>query len=252
MAPPPPPPLPPTRPVPPPTSASSSVEIRPMVWADTRRSAELAQVAYWDTALSRFLAPLRGAYPIEHGLWFERRLKLRSLSPRNRGFVAVADGEVVGYMQCARLGEDEGALQIIKEKKKWYSRLVEWGYGTYMKCMAWAFPDPSQSKEALKEFIKAGVAEDEKHWKGREDRKNRWYAESVVVSEPWQGRGIGKKLMAWVVAQAQKEGVVIGLEASGQGERLYRSMGFDLLDRFILLIDETEENVGGIMMWSPK
>jgi hypothetical protein len=64
--------------------------------------------------------------------------------------------------------------------------------------------------------------------------------------------GVRKKLMAWVVERAQKEGVVIGLEASMMGERLYRSMGFDLLDRFSIIINDTDANAGGIMMWSPK
>ncbi|OAF58699.1 hypothetical protein VC83_04973 [Pseudogymnoascus destructans] len=245
-------PLPPTRPVPPPASPSSSVEIRPMIWSDAKRTAELAQVAYWDAPLSDLITPHRVPYPADNALWFERRIKNRMVSPRNRGFVAVGDGETVGYMQCVRLGDDEGALQVAKEKKKWWSGLVEWGYGIYMKCAAWAFPDRSESAEGMAEFIKTGVLENEKHWKDREDRKNRWYVQSVVVAEQWRGRGVGKKLMAWVLEQAQKEGVVVSLEASMMGERLYRSIGFDLLDRFIMKIDENDESEGGIMMWSPK
>ncbi|OBT84149.1 hypothetical protein VE02_07486 [Pseudogymnoascus sp. 03VT05] len=246
------PPLPPTRPVAPPASASSSVELRPMVWADAKRTGELAQVAYWDAPISDLTSPHRGSYPEDHALWFERRIKKRMVSPRNRGFVAVGDGETVGYMQCVRLGEDEAALQIEKEKKKWWSGLVEWGYGFYIKCAAWAFPDRSESREGVAEFNKAGVLENEKHWKDREDRKNRWYVQSVVVAEQWRGRGVGKKLMAWVLEQAQKEGVPVSLEASLMGERLYRSIGFELLDRFIVRIDGCEEDDGGIMMWSPK
>lgn len=220
-----------------------------MEWSDSKRSAELAQVAYWDAPLSDLLAPLRGTYPVDNAIGYERRIKNRMVSSRNRGFVAMGDGEMVGYMQCVRLGDDEGALQVEKEKKRWWSGLAEWGYGIYMKSMAWAFPDRSQSDEGLQFFVEAGAAEDEKHWKGREDRKNRWYVQSVVVAEQWRGRGVGKKLMAWVVERAQKEGVVIGLEASMMGERLYRSIGFELLDRFISKFEEVE---GGVMMWSPK
>ncbi|KFZ11453.1 hypothetical protein V502_07537 [Pseudogymnoascus sp. VKM F-4520 (FW-2644)] len=245
-------PPPPTRPVPLPASASSSVEIRPMEWADGKRAAELAQAAYWDAPVSDLLEPLRGTYPVDNVLWYERRIKNRMVSPRNRGFVAIGDGEIVGYMQCVRLGDDEGALQVVKEKKKWWSGLVEWGYGIYLNSVAWMFPNRSRSEEGVAEFTKAGVGEDEKHWKGREDRKNRWYCQSVVVAEQWRGRGVGKKLMAWVVERAQKEGVVIGLEASLMGERLYRSVGFDLLGRFIFKINGSESDDGGVMMWSPK
>ncbi|KFY38138.1 hypothetical protein V494_04500 [Pseudogymnoascus sp. VKM F-4513 (FW-928)] len=245
-------PPPPSRPVPPPASASSTVEIRPMTFADGKRCGEIAQAGYWDTDLSDMLSPHRVKYPEDHALWFERRIKLRGLSPRNRGFVAIGDGEIVGYMQCARLGDDEAALKIEKEKKTWYSGLVNWGYGMFFKCAAWAFPDRSQSAEGVAEFAKLGEVEENKHWKDREERKNRWYAQSVVVSEPWRGRGVGKKLMAWVMEQAQKEGVVIGLEASMMGERLYNSLGFDLLGRFTHSVESWDKDAGGVMMWSPK
>ncbi|OBT65419.1 hypothetical protein VE03_06081 [Pseudogymnoascus sp. 23342-1-I1] len=245
-------PPPPTCPVPLPASASSTVEIRPMGWADGKRASELAQAGYWDAPISDLISPHRGSYPTDNATGFERLIKGRMVSPRNRGFVAIGDGEMVGYMQCVRLGDDEGALKIVKEKKRWYSGLVEWGYGIYRKGMAWAFPNRGQSKEGLAEFAKAGVLEDEKHWKGREDRMNRWHCQSVVVAEQWRGRGVGKKLMAWVIEQAQKEGVVIGLEASLMGEHLYRSVGFDLLGRYIYQIDGCDPDDGGVMMWSPK
>jgi hypothetical protein len=158
-----------------------------MEWSDAKRTSELAQRAYWDTNLSDLIAPFRGAYPQDHVEWYERRIKARMTSPRNRGFVAMGDGEVVGYMQCLRLGEDEGALQVAKEKKTWWSGLAEWGYGMYMKAVALVFPDWSISAERPEKFIKVGVLEDEKYWKGREDRKNRWYVQSVIVAEEWRG-----------------------------------------------------------------
>jgi ribosomal protein S18 acetylase RimI-like enzyme len=214
--------------------------------------AELAQTAYWDTALSDLLSPLRGTYPEDHQYWFQNRIKGRMLSPRNRGFVAIGDGDVVGYMMCARLGDDEGALKVQKEKRTWWMGAAELGWGVYGKTVKLVWPDRSQSDEGLAEFMKATVVENEKHWKGREDRKNRWYVQSVVVAEAWRGRGVGKKLMAWLMEQAQKEGVVIGLEASMMGERLYRSIGFDLLGRFVVHFEATDDEHGGIMMWSPK
>ncbi|OBT53507.1 hypothetical protein VE04_08127 [Pseudogymnoascus sp. 24MN13] len=234
-------PLPPTRPVPPAGRAASSVEIRPMVWADAKRTGELAQVAYWNEPISDLTTPHRASYPEDHLLWFERRIKNRMEMGR-RWDICNAFG----------LGVEERGLQVEKEEKKWWSGLAEWGYGIYLKCAAWVFPDRSESPEGKAEFSKAGVLEYEKHWKDRDDRKNRWYVQSVVVAEPWQGRGVGKKLMAWVLEQAQKEGVPASLEASMMGERLYRSIGFDLLDRFVTKIGDSKEDEGGIMMWSPK
>jgi hypothetical protein len=50
------------------------------------------------------------------------------------------------------------------------------------------------------------------------------------------------------------------LEASMEGERLYRSVGFDLLGRFKHQKEETDNPIfppgywegGGIMMWTPS
>ncbi|KAF5861584.1 hypothetical protein ETB97_012834, partial [Aspergillus alliaceus] len=53
-----------------------------------------------------------------------------------------------------------------------------------------------------------------------------------------------------VLKRAGEEGVVVGLEASEDGERLYRSLGFELRGRFSMLVADIEE--GGVMMWRPK
>lgn len=47
--------------------------------------------------------------------------------------------------------------------------LAEWGYGMYMKAAPLVFPDRSSSAEGQAKFIKVGMLEDEKYWKGRED-----------------------------------------------------------------------------------
>lgn len=59
-----------------------------------------------------------------------------------------------------------------------------------------------------------------------EGRGEGCHAQSVVLRTEWQGRRIGKMLMA------EEEGVVGGLEASEPGERMYRKLGFELLGRF--------------------
>lgn len=84
-----------------------------------------------------------------------------------------------------------------------------------------------------------------------EERKQRWHALSVVVDEKFQGKGIGKRLMAEAVARAEEQGVFIGLEASEPGEQLYLKVGFELLGRFREGFGENHK-AGGVMLYTPK
>jgi GNAT superfamily N-acetyltransferase len=181
-------------------------------------------------------------------------MALRIFSARNRSFVAVAEDEPdvpIGHMQCTRLGDDEGAREVEREKGTWWGRVAEVVYGAWIKVVGLVKPDRSRSLEAVNEFARLAQEEDRIHWEGREERKNRWYVQSVVVSEEWRGRGVGKAMMKEVIERARKQGVVIGLEASPMGEMLYRSVGFELLARFANPWAGEVDN-GGIMMWSPK
>ena len=113
--------------------------------------------------------------------------------------------------------------------------------------------DRSVSSDARKKF-EAWVARDRDEIFGSDGRGNRWHALSVVVKEGWQQRGIGKMLMSEVIARAEEEGVIVGLESSGPGEKLYRSVGFELLGRFKKEIQSEigeREDAGGVMIYTP-
>jgi GNAT superfamily N-acetyltransferase len=71
--------------------------------------------------------------------------------------------------------------------------------------------------------------------------------QDLVVSEEWQGKGIGGRLMNEVVKRAKNQGVVVGLEASPAGEGLYRKLGFEMLGRYSGRV-EKEEAGGGVMI----
>jgi GNAT superfamily N-acetyltransferase len=177
------------------------------------------------------------------------------LDPRNLTFVAVSTSNPsvpVGYTQFLRIGDDEGAKRQIASRKSFLLTLAAWMYWVY--CLVERLvvgKDKSSDPERQREFeAETGGMEDE-YW-GEEGRRNRWYTQSCVVKEQWQGKGIGKKLMAEVIARAEGENVVVGLEASLLGELLYRSMGFELLGRFKKGFgDEKIEDAGGVMMYTP-
>jgi len=230
---------------------------RPFIVREARLSdiptmAFVAGRAYFGTPLTELISPLRRQFPRDYVLSSQRRMVSRMLSARNRSFVAVAEDEPhvpVGYMQCTRLGEDEGAREVEREKRAWWRSVAEVVYGAWLKVAGWVDPDRSRSEEGVKEFLRVVEEENGIHWEGREERKNRWHVQSVVVSEEWRGRGVGKAMMKEVIERARKQGVVVGLEASPMGEKLYRSVGFELLARFMTPLGEL---TGGVMMWSPK
>ena len=105
--------------------------------------------------------------------------------------------------------------------------------------------------ENLKQASVWFAKDEEKYWdpKTHPERANRWQANSLVVAPEWQGRGVGRLLMAEVLRWAQRERVVVGLVSSPHGEHLYRKLGFEMLGDFYRRIGEAEG--GGIMIWYP-
>jgi ribosomal protein S18 acetylase RimI-like enzyme len=125
-----------------------------------------------------------------------------------------------------------------------------------MYCTLWWWlegGDKCVDAKAAETFAGWCKLDNEKHWKSREERASRWHAQSVVVLPEWQGKGIGKALMAEVMKKAQRDGVIVGLEASVKGEGLYIRLGFELLGRFSEDGDLLEGGgKGGFMAWYPE
>lgn len=230
--------------------------IRPMTFSDSYQAAFVASRAYHDTKFTEFLSPGRRQYPQDYVRGFQQRITSRMLAANSRSFVAVTEDEPnvpVAYMQCLRLGDDEGGKQVMNEKKSIWLSIVETVYNAWVRVSNKIWPDRSGMDEAdMALFIESQEGEDTKHWSGKPDRANRWYCRSMVVSQEFQRRGIGRALMNEVVSRAEAQGVPIQLEASPEGEMLYRSVGFELLDRFMIAFGESEKNQGGIMIWRPK
>ena len=230
--------------------------IRPMKWSDTYQSAFIASRAYHHTKFTEFLSPGRRQYPQDYVRGFNQRISSRLLEANNRSWVAVTEDEPnvpIAYMQCARLGDDEGAKAVIAEKESIWQTVCEVIYKAWVKYSTKIWPDRSGMDEASMEiFLKSTEGEDEKHWNNYPERSNRWYCRSMVVSQEFQRRGVGRALMSEVTNRADEQQVPIQIEASPEGEPLYRSVGFELLDRFQIAFGESERNAGGVMIYWPK
>lgn len=237
--------------------------IRPAKISDCWDIALLTARAFQGSALTEILSPYHHQHPGDFVYSFYSRQKLRLMSPRSRGFVAVpVDGEgreveardgggPVGFMVCQRLGEDEGAKAVEREKKHICLTIYEWVFSKYLKIRTYFFPDRSVDEDALAVFLECGEEESAKHFDTKPELENRWYTQSIGVSPEWRQRGVGKALMKEVLALAEKENLPVSLESSAMGDALYRSIGFKLLDRFMTAFGEEEVEKGGIFLWTP-
>ncbi|KAI9047523.1 hypothetical protein LZ554_008239 [Drepanopeziza brunnea f. sp. 'monogermtubi'] len=232
--------------------------IRPARLFEAHHVGRIAAATYYDTPLTQFLSPRRGEYYADYERGFTQRAQARMLSPRNVtlfAYEASQPARPVGYVQFVRLGDDGPARAMDRDAgPKWW-RLALWGMGWawWLYTRSWlAGRDRSADLEADEAFEGMLAREGGRYWGvGRLERASRWHAQSVVVAQGFQGRRVGKRLVAEVLGRADEEGVVVGLEASRAGEPMYRSLGFELLGRFGGGVD-FEGGAGGFMMRRPK
>jgi ribosomal protein S18 acetylase RimI-like enzyme len=232
------------------------ITIRPAKFNDMPKLAFTAVSGYAGSTIEKFLTPLRSQYPEDTLRSWYQRMVLRWVDPRMVSVVACpasSPENVVGYIQFWRVGDDEGAKRQIASRKSAWLLLLSWYYTIKFKIVNFLWPDRSVNLEAEKQFATWNQIDNETHWDPVPERRNRWHLRSIVVSPEWQGKGVGTMLLKEVLDRARKEGVIVGLEASPDGEHLYRKVGFELLSRFTYKGGSpiASPNEGGIMMWKP-
>lgn len=243
---------------PPTHSPKEEITIRRANLLDGPEVGRIAGTTYHNAPITSWLSPRRDKYPVLYEQGCKERAVSRMLSPYNETYVAcLSSGKIVGAAQFLRLGDDAGARKKIREvgvAKRVLLWVLSWLFWAY--CKAWWLvhgPDKSLDMEAVKIFAEWCKVDEEKHWKSYEERANRWHAQSVVVLPEYQGKGIGKRLMGEVMRNAERDGVLVGLESSVNGEGLYRRLGFELISRFTNQTEAPEGDYkGGIMAWYPK
>ncbi|KAE8151517.1 hypothetical protein BDV25DRAFT_152511 [Aspergillus avenaceus] len=228
---------------------------RPMEMKDIPQAARLAATEYTGTELSTWLCPRHQEYPDDFYRRFVRMLKERYINPRSLGFVTVPASNPqtpVAYALFMRLGDDDIAKRYIATRSSWWRTLQSLWFSCWTWIESFIWRDRITDNDALATFEKSEKADQMRYWDSPEMKAkygSRWHTLSVVVSSACQRRGLGKHLMNEVLRRAEDEGVVVGLEASKDGEKLYQSLGFELRGRFGLSL---KRPVGGIMMWTPK
>jgi ribosomal protein S18 acetylase RimI-like enzyme len=233
------------------TKSQERVIIRKAHLNEAKKIGEIAAKAYYDTELTKFLSPKRDRYYSDYERGIKQRAFGRMTDPRTLTFVAcpATDPRMpIGFIRATRLGDDEGSKKQIASRKSVWLWVLGLLFPIWCKVMTWVLgPDRSANPLAV-ELLDEWTREEKKYWGSVPERKNRWHVQSCVVSEEFQGRGVGKSLIKEVLTRAEAENVIVGLEASAPGEKMYKKVGFELLERFK---HNFEGGAGGIMMWSP-
>lgn len=242
-----------------PGSRSLAVSIRQAGLLDAWEIGRLTAKVYHDTPLTTFLAPHREKYPAQYIREFQQRALARMLDPRFLSFVAVVPGKeekgdlVVGQIQFYRQGCDEDAKMRIKQRCGVWLALSAWILWVWIMFWNLTVGDRVSDKARVAAFKKSqATGKENDYWAGM---SNRWYAQSVVVDKRFQGKGVGNRLMGEMMIRAKAERTIATLESSPEGEMMYRSLGFKLLERFdpiMGLDDEFRTTRGGFMIWEPE
>lgn len=243
------------------TSASSQeFFIRPSRASDIYTLGQICTRAYWLSPMNRFLAPRAEQYLDDLPRQFRQSLRQRMCLANVLFITACKTAEpdtIVGYGLFTRLGNDAGARQFVASKgllQRWWMWILSWLFWAYDSIDLLIWKPRAFDRNAAKLFGEWIAVDTEKHWKSHPERANRWFANNVVVHPDYQGKGIGKMLMADAMEKAQAERVIMGLSASPHGEFLYRKLGFEMLGDFSHRPD-TEgpgDKGGGIMIWYPE
>lgn len=237
------------------TTVKSPILIRPARFSDVSRMGWIASVTYNNTPLTELLTPHRDKYWDDYVRGYRQRVRTRMLSPRSAAYVAVEASNpsvVIGYVQYMRFGEDEGAKRQIASRWSLWLWFLGWWFFFYLKVYNWAVgAGKCESPEGVAKFLRLVAKEGNEHWTSHPSRVNRWHTQSCVVLKEFHRRGVGRLLITEGIKKAEADRVCLGLEASKEGELLYRSVGFKLIARFSMVLAEEERDTGGIMIYTP-
>lgn len=212
-------------------SKKNSIIIRPAKLSEYKLLGRIASITYFPTTFTDFLAPDRLQYYTHYERNFQKRAAMALLDPRVRSYVACEATKPdipVGYIHFKRIGDDEGAKRIIREKASLLLWILRWLSWAWYLILSLIFGDKSSDPKAFTEFMKWVAEDNEIYWQSHKERQNRWHAISFVVLPMFQGKGVGKRLMAELRKQAEQDNVIVGLESSPEGEAFVSQQSYVL------------------------
>ncbi|TGZ85724.1 acyl-CoA N-acyltransferase [Ascodesmis nigricans] len=212
-----------------------------------------ATSAWQSTALSNFLWPHRHLYPRDFILASARRYWSLMSAPNTVIYIGLdtskSPSPVVGIGAFSRETAHPELLSLVQRPKNLKQMVISWYYTIVGKITQWLWPDRHMDRKAFESFA-GDDAIYQQFWK--DTYPERWHCRSFSVHPDYQKKGIGSTVMRIVMDTAKAEGLPIVLEASTDGEYLYRKLGFRLVKRFDAPVIKEEKDQGGLMVYEPE
>ncbi|KAF2260146.1 acyl-CoA N-acyltransferase [Lojkania enalia] len=222
--------------------------IRPITREDLPQAVAISNSIFRNDELFAWLFPRQHVYPDDLRRFQFLRFRTRLMMVGCHGFVMVTEEsdpywtgkeEVVGYAFFERTGDDAAAQ---KWRQDTIFRKIERYLLSWEKYYEDHMLDRITDRVRLKAYIKN--IDD-----GFYDKfKSRWHLGVLGVSQEFQRRGIGGKLVRYGLKIAADENVPMTLEASIMGRGLYEKCSFKVVKEV-----EVAEGLNEVtMLWEPE
>ncbi|KAF7958140.1 hypothetical protein EAE96_003702 [Botrytis aclada] len=234
--------------------------LRPATLFDIPQMSHIVIAAYAASPVSDFLNPHAKQYPRDQQMSVAQAVTKSYLNPRNLTLVVCSPASpdaLVAYGMYSRKGLDSGVEKFVNERsalERWARWILSSILGVLFALYNYLRPDRATSKPNNAVFDHSIKMDQERYWAPESfpRRQNRWHVNTIVVLPEYQGKGIGKLLMKYILERARKENLPAGLTASIEGEKLYRNLGFKWLGDFYTRVGRQHGDGGGHMIWWPE
>ncbi|OAA61559.1 Acyl-CoA N-acyltransferase [Cordyceps fumosorosea ARSEF 2679] len=211
------------------------IVVRDARYSELPEIARLMAAAFWDDNLfGEHIHPHRSQYPDDMYLYWLRRARVNFWDYRYRFLVAVRreasspttgreeEDVIVGTALWTRLGDGGRALELWPVDPRNLLRPLS---AAAMGVHAYLWPnraaDPTREDAIERAYPCFGPSA----WTG--DRAESWYLDALAVHPDRQGGGVGRRLVAWGLDRAQRDGVVASVVSAWKMDGFYRACGFD-------------------------
>jgi GNAT superfamily N-acetyltransferase len=203
------------------TDRRDAIVIRPATISDVRDISKVMAAAFIDNeVMGDYLFPRRREYPQDYLRHFRRMVREHIVQQGRRVIVAIIGPAIVGMASWERQGP-AGIMQLpsstVCESTR---RLAVWGWNYASHLLR---PDRAMNPENWAIFY-ADAGNWKRHWTGA--REETWYLNMLCVHPEFQGKGVGKGLVAEGIEWAKKDAVCASVIASAMGDGFYDKMGF--------------------------
>ncbi|KAB8527811.1 hypothetical protein FH972_025462 [Carpinus fangiana] len=238
------------------------MHIRPMLPTDITAVTDIGDAAFIDDEYFLFIHPHSHKYPISWRDHVYSRIRRRLHEPGLHCFVCVLDsrdttllasgncavGEVAGYGIWERLGPTTSPTAVA-----W--RANNRTFCAWVERTLFAVQDKYEDLFRIHRSIdRANLARLMTSADGCDvfDKylAEHWHMRVLAVHPRFQRQGVGQHLVTWGLDRARHEGVTATIDASENGSRLYRKLGFRSVGWLDLAVEQAWPG-GQIMVYDP-